>query len=775
MTSSQALEPPSEDVPMGDAEDAEMEHEGDYSTADQTPLSMTPALSSNPNASKVKKPDPHAKQQTKVPGHLLEKRRLGRQKAAEQYAQKMKTIGIEKRDNPLLHQLGLFKPLSLINQKNYSSDYLKRDDQIFAMRERKSLRNANANQATPDMPEDDDQESVDGESDAQTIVIHPGSRNLKIGLATEVLPQSIPCCVAVPKRPRTSDSTPEPQVDEEEYISAKESIQQDFKERMRYYKRKVIPNSHDIAVNFNARVTPEAIPEHNDLHRVDWIQDASKCYYGKDATRCLPSHFTVRHPFWKGRFNIESPDYGSLQELLVDVSELLKFALSQPKIDVRPSQIPNYKVVIVVPDAFDKAYVETFIRLLITDLKFQAVAVIQESLASCYGAGIGDSTCVVDIGATTTKIACVDEGLVIDNSVITLDYGGDDITKLFAKFLLESKFPYQDLDLNSPEGWSLMEQLKEKYATFQDADVTIQLYNFIKRIPNKPGAEKFEFKVFDEVMTAPMGLFFPHIFRLLKDKNVPVNKYVTCQLPRSKDMFTCKDNNPKSVSQLACQKKTTYCDMHRDLDILQKLLNLPSEIEEYQSSTCANLEPAYTPLEKAIVESITNACVSLDNNHSKAANFYSNILVVGGSSKFSSLDFILTDRINIWRPRLLSVNTLPTFQNQVSKQVKEFEQTQKLSEIKDEEELAAQKKKLAKTIKVELQSYWEGVDALGGNESVFPANVLPAPREMDPALLTWKGGSVFARLKLIEELYVSESDWDILGSRILQYKCIFDY
>lgn len=421
------------------------------------------------------------------------------------------------------------------------------------------------------------------------------------------------------------------------------------------------------------------------------------------------------------------------------------------------------------------AYVETFIRLLLVDLNFQAVAIIQESLASCYGAGIGESTCVVDIGATTTKIACVDEGLVNENSIINLDYGGDDITRLFARFLLESNFPYQDLDLDSPQGWSLVEQLKEKYTTFQDADVTIQLYNFIKRIPGKPGAEKFEFKVFDEVMTAPMGLFFPHVFPLLKEQNNPTNEYVKSQLPRSKDMFTCKDNNLKSVSQLACQKKNTYCDMGRDLDILQKLLNLPSEIEEYQSAASANVEPAYTALEKAIIESITNACVSLDNNHAKAAQFYSNILVVGGSSKFPSLDFILTDRINIWRPRLLSVNTLPTFHNQVSKQVKEFEQTNKLSEIKEEEELLSQKKKLAKTIKMELQSYWEGVDALGGNESVFPINVLPAPREMDPALLTWKGGSVFARLKLIEELYVSANDWDVLNSRILQYKCIFDY
>ena len=39
----------------------------------------------------------------------------------------------------------------------------------------------------------------------------------------------------------------------------------------------------------------------------------------------------------------------------------------------------------------------------------------QESLAATYGAGISNA-CVVDIGATTTSIACVDEGLVLPDT-----------------------------------------------------------------------------------------------------------------------------------------------------------------------------------------------------------------------------------------------------------------------------------------------------------------------------------------------------------------------
>lgn len=779
-----------EDPALPDAIDEYDEEVGVSTGENGTPLSMTPVPPAT--SGKVKKPDTHIPPGKKVPMHLLEKRRLGRIKAAEEFAKKLKTIGIEKRDNSALQQTGLFKPLLLINQKNYSSDYLKKDDQIFAMRERKSLRNPNsgngngntgnnaASNATPEViPEEednDDNDDAEGTDDLNTIVIHPGSKFLKIGFATDVLPQSVPSCIAIPRA--TENSVRSPQIREpSEFDGLKSAIQQDFKERMRYYKRKVIPNAHDAVINFNSKVEPELIHEHNDLHRIEWIQNGSNQFYGEEATRCLPSHFTLRYPFARGSFNVESPYYRSFQELLGDVQSLLEYCLKQEKIDVTKQQFANYKIVLVIPDLYDKNYVETFIHLLLVQMGFQAVAIIQESLATTYGAGISNSTCVVDIGATSTKIACVDEGTVLGNSAVTLDYGGDDITRLFSQFLLQSKFPYDDWDLSTPHGWMLAESLKKEFTTFQDANVAVQLYNFIKRTPGEADAQKYEFKVFDEVMLAPMAMFFPKILSLLNPQKTQQEHYVANQFPRSKDIYTLRDNNPRSISQRECHENKTYCDMTRDLDILQKILNLPDEIDEYSNSNLSKKHhhDNITPLEKAIVESITNASISLDNNMSRLGNFYSNLLVVGGGSKFPSLDFILTDRINIWRPRLLSVNTISTFYKKVAQQIKDFEQENKVSEVTDPEQLATLKKKLLKMVKLELQSYWESVDALGGNENVFPINVLPPPRDMDPAVLTWKGGSVLARIKLVEELYITAKDWDVLGSRILQYKCIFDY
>lgn len=729
----------------------------------------------------------------KVPLHLLEKRRLGRIKAAEEFAKKLKQIGIEKIESNTLPPTGLFQPVLLINQKNYSSDYLKKDEQVFALRERKTIRNntqVSTVNNTPDVADlksghtepndiinnpDDDIDLSDANT---TIVIHPGSKFLKFGFAKDEHPMVIPSCTAIPRSEFGNKNIPqEPKItrsQSEDFEKRKSEIQQSFKDRMRYYKRKVQPNAREQVVSFNKASRPQVIDKKNDPEGVDWISKADKRYYGEQAARCSKEKFVVRYPFDNGgSFNVSSPYYSSLQDLLSDVIKLLEHAFSLKEFNLNPSQFSQFKVVLVIPDLFEKSHVEAFIRTLLTEMQFQAVAIIQESLATCYGAGLSSSTCVVNIGATQTSIACIDEGTVLENSLIKLNYGGDDITKLFAIFLLQNEFPYQNWDITSSHGWQLAEQLKKDYITFQDANVTVQLYNFIKRIPGAT-SEKYEFKVFDEVMLAPLALSYPEIISSLQltSKLQGGNAITETQLPISRDIFTESLNDWRSLSQNDCLDGSLYCGNNNDLEIMTRILDLPAKVEEFQNKPPmdADFRKNYTPLEKAIVQSITNASIPLDIT--KMPSFYSNILVVGGGSNIPALDFILTDRINIWRPRLLSVTTFSNFYKKVLKQMKDMKANGKTGTPEEEAETD---KSIEAMIKDELQKYWEGVDAQNGNEHLLPVSVLPPPRDMDPSVLIWKGASVLAQIKLVEELFLTSTDWDIHGSRILQYKCLFTY
>lgn len=47
------------------------------------------------------------------------------------------------------------------------------------------------------------------------------------------------------------------------------------------------------------------------------------------------------------------------------------------------------------------------------------------------------------------------------------------------------------------------------------------------------------------------------------------------------------------------------------------------------------------------------------------------------------------------------------------------------------------------------------------------------PRELDPQVVIWKGGSVFGKLKGANDSWISQMEYDRLGSRLLPYKCMW--
>ena len=100
--------------------------------------------------------------------------------------------------------------------------------------------------------------------------------------------------------------------------------------------------------------------------------------------------------------------------------------------------------------------------------------------------------------------------------------GGDDITKTFASFLLANRFPYSDINLTRAYDWRLAQELKEKWCTMNEADISVQVYDFFVRVPHRP-TKKFQCKVYDEVFLAPLCLVYPAILNAKeKTKNTKI-------------------------------------------------------------------------------------------------------------------------------------------------------------------------------------------------------------------------------------------------------------
>ena len=101
-------------------------------------------------------------------------------------------------------------------------------------------------------------------------------------------------------------------------------------------------------------------------------------------------------------------------------------------------------------------------------------------MCSSYGASIA-SGCIVDIGASKTSVSCVEEGLIIPDTRLLLNYGGDDISELYLRLLERINLPYKDANLVRAYDWSMMDDLKLRTASL--AEVKKLLSHFSQNEP----------------------------------------------------------------------------------------------------------------------------------------------------------------------------------------------------------------------------------------------------------------------------------------------------
>ena len=234
-------------------------------------------------------------------------------------------------------------------------------------------------------------------------------------------------------------------------------------------------------------------------------------FYGNEAQR-IPDDsdpkFRLRWPMQHGWLNED--DYSSVSSLYSDFEAILTHAIQNELGLKKVSSCRQYSCVFVIPDLYDKAYVEMVLRMCMSWFEFNKVCFIQESYSATCGAGYSQG-CVVDVGAQKTSIACVEDGLVVEDSRINLKYGGFDVTETLTKMLLYDHFPYQEINLQRRYDFLLAEELKQKHCTLNQADISVQLYQFHLRVSNQP-TRKYQFKTYDEVILAPMAFYEPTMF-----------------------------------------------------------------------------------------------------------------------------------------------------------------------------------------------------------------------------------------------------------------------
>ncbi|KAI8391391.1 uncharacterized protein BYT42DRAFT_509384 [Radiomyces spectabilis] len=579
-----------------------------------------------------------------------------------------------------------------------------------------------------------------------TIIIHPGSRNLRIGLASEAFPRTVPHVIArrmkapsavvnkqaqkmdiepLPTEMDTDEATAQPPtVDAENSMLNRDDalfeIKNELKWRMKNAKRRAVPNAEAQVSSFNRQAVQETIPDHNDPYKVEWTeipQTGDKpAYFVGDKALNLPiaddSEYRLFYPWQHGTLN--KLDYPCLEAVLGDLQTIWAEMIYH-ELEIEDTTFENYNVVLIVPDLLERAYVCELMTLLLRYMKFRGAFVQQESICATFGAGVS-SACVVDIGAQTTKIACIEEGVCLADSRMSIPIGGDDITKTFTSFLLSNHFPYADINLAKAYDWRIAEELKEKWCTMNEADISVQVYDFFVRAPYKPTI-KYQCKVYDEVFLAPLCLVYPAILDThTKEVGSWTNADVVDDIAEES---TSGSTLSAAAASLASRSKPT---------VTSSQASTPKQTADYPDTPVASstslagtassppashlslpIAPAQDmyPIDIAIAQSIQAASVNTDE---RLKRLFINIILVGGGGMISNFSRILEDRI--------------------------------LSTV------------IAQTARVEK------------------VEVLPAPRELDPRLLVWKGASVFSKLDTAKDMWIGQEEWNEVGARCLKDRAL---
>lgn len=390
------------------------------------------------------------------------------------------------------------------------------------------------------------------ERGADLIVINPGSANIKIGIGTQDAPLIIPHCIArrttganQPPRKNVQDQMLNSQVTTAQHVErerAYDAIASFLKipsldqEVANSYSRKMArpdgpnlqgskkepalpwtdvfekkPNSSSTLESSTSNDASQPSSLNNDVERKE-TSAVSECKYreficGEEALRIPPNEpYCLRRPIRRGHFNV-SPYYPA-QQVLEDLRAIWEWILTE-KLQIPLGKRIRYSVILVVPETFDNREIKELLSIVLGDLCFGSAVVHQEALATVFGNGLS-TACVVNTGAQVTSVICVEDGIALPTTGITMSFGGEDISRclLWTQRHHQTWPPIRTDALTKPIDFLMLNKLKESYCQIKEGetDAVVVVHSYEDSMP--AAAHKTRLTALN---VPPMGLFYPKL------------------------------------------------------------------------------------------------------------------------------------------------------------------------------------------------------------------------------------------------------------------------
>ncbi|KMT15699.1 hypothetical protein BVRB_3g056830 isoform B [Beta vulgaris subsp. vulgaris] len=372
------------------------------------------------------------------------------------------------------------------------------------------------------------------------VVINPGSANIKIGLATQDVPLIIPHCIArrtsganVPPRKNVIDQMLNHQVTTSQHVereraydtiasflkipSLNEEVSNSYSRKMARLDGSNLPTNKVPAFTWTDVVekkcdsssTSSDLIENAELKEAAGVSGRKYREFicGEEALKISPTEpYCLRRPIRRGHFNV-SPYYPA-QQVLEDLHALWEWILTE-KLHIPLSRRNMYSALLVVPETFDNREIKELLSIVLGDLQFNVAVVHQEALATVFGNGLS-TACVVNIGAQATSVICIEDGVTLPTTEITLSFGGEDISRcmLWTQRHHQTWPPIRTDAVAKPIDLMMLNRLKESYCQIKESeiDAVAVVHSYEDGMPAV--AHKIRLTALN---VAPMGLFYPKL------------------------------------------------------------------------------------------------------------------------------------------------------------------------------------------------------------------------------------------------------------------------
>ncbi|KAF8794669.1 Actin-related protein 8 like protein [Argiope bruennichi] len=464
--------------------------------------------------------------------------------------------------------------------------------------------------------------SVEPIQPTSIIVIHPGSMYLRFGRASEAFPKVIPHVIA------------------------------------RRNKLGPLPIHKDLALVPLINLTPElTVSEHNRTVKpqivcaksdISWTKpdENQEFVIGDDVLHlCSSENFNIHWPIRRGQLNLHPGVGGSLSSVLTDLESIWSTAFHK-YLDVNPKDLKLYRAVLVIPDTYKREHVKELVNLLLNRLGFMSCFVHLESVCATFGAGVSFA-CVVDVGDQKTAVSCVEDGISHRKTRLNINYGGNDITRLFHWLQEKLSFPYPcspELPLDA----LMLQELKEKFCHVNLDVCGIQDRSFLVKRPGQP-VIRYVVKVGDECIITPLALFHPELLGITGPKKIRTQQRNEGMSDDPHDelyLIQTQRRGVKDVAEGPSEQSFTE-DSHLNSSILDDDIDStepPPTISVKEAEQDLNCDQLLG-IDQAIVQSIERC----DCDEVKM-KMYSCILVVGGGMMFNGIHTWLRNRLQVQIP-----------------------------------------------------------------------------------------------------------------------------